>query len=451
MSTLTPETPKQLPNPIQKARVGKNDARYWLSRLYRPVNSKGIQSPHYAMQLQFKGHRLGFGLHTSNREAAARRAAGIYGDLLSLGVEATLAKHRAKRPEAEGIATVGEYLRAARGVMAVSSGSFAAYASHLLRITGDIIGRRSSRKAGARQKGGTRQAVEETPLSVITPEAVQAWRLAFVSRAGGDGAKARVARISCNSIIRQARSLFAPKVVKFLGSLRLPQPLPFAGVEFFPRESMRYVSRINAGALLRQARQELADEDPDAFLAILLALTAGLRRGEIDRLLWRNVDLDGGRIIVDSSEHGRLKTPESHGVVDIDRVTAEILRGFWARASGPFVLEARKAVACEPSCEGKTRYRCASAFERVNRWLRAYGITGHKPLHTLRKEAGSLVVTRDGIFAASSFLRHRDIAVTAAHYADKKTRTVIDAGALLKADEGPAKNIIPLRSREAIG
>ena len=303
MSTLTPKTPKQLPNLIQKARVGKNDARYWLPRLYHPVNSKGTQSPHYAMQLQFKGHRLGFGLHTSNREAAARRAAGIYGELFSLGVEATLAKHRARRPEAEGIATVGEYLRAARGVMAVSSGSFAGYASNLLRITGDIIGERSPCKVV--QKRGMRQAVEDTPLSVITPEALQAWRLAFVSRVGGDGAKARSARTSCNSIIRQARSLFAPKVVKFLGSLRLPQPLPFAGVEFFPRESMRYVSRIDAGALLRQARHELAEADPDGFLAILLALTAGLRRGEIDRLLWRNVDLDGGRIIVDSSEHGR--------------------------------------------------------------------------------------------------------------------------------------------------
>ena len=207
---------------------------------------------------------------------------------------------------------------------------------------------------------------------------------------------------------------------------------------------MRYVSRIDAGSLLRQARQELADEDPDSFLAILLALTAGLRRGEIDHLLWRNVDLDGGRIIVESSEHGRLKTPESYGAVDIDQVTVEILRGFRAGASGPFVLEARKAVAGEPSREWGTRYRCASAFERVNRWLRDHGITGNKALHTLRKEAGSLVATRDGIFAASSFLRHRDIAVTAAHYADKKTRTVVDAGALLKVSEESAKNIVSL-------
>ncbi len=397
------------------------------------------------MQLQFKGRRLAFGLYTANREAAARRAANIYEDLGSLGVEETLARHRTKRPEAEGIATVGQYLAAAQSVMAVRPASFAAYACHLRRITGDIIGERSSRQAKTRQKGETRQAIENASLSVLTTSAVQGWRLAFVARAKGDGAKARSARISCNSIIRQARSLFAPKVVKFLGTLRLPEPLPLVGAELFPRESMRYVSRIDAGVLLRQAQQELADEDPDSFLAILLGLTAGLRRSEIDQLTWQNVDLNGGRIIVEDSEHGSLKTEESRGAVDIDKHTSAILRGFRAKATGRFVLQAKRAIAGESSREWGPRYRCVTAFERANRWLRAFGITGNKPLHTLRKESGSLITTRDGIFAASRFLRHRDIAVTAAHYADKKTRTAIDVGALL--EEG--SNELPTSSQSA--
>ena len=78
---------------------------------------------------------------------------------------------------------------------------------------------------------------------------------------------------------------------------------------------------------------------------------AGLRRGEIDQLLWRNVDLDGGRIIVDSSEHGRLKTPESHGALDIVQHTVEILREFRAKASGKFVIEGGDAGA-DPSYFG---------------------------------------------------------------------------------------------------
>ena len=449
MSTLNFKTPKQLPNTVQKVRVGKNDARHWLPRMYHPVNAQGKASPHYAMQLQFKGYRLAFGLRTSNREAAARRAAGIYGDLVSVGVEGTLAKHRAKRPETEDIATVGEYLRAAQSVMAVRPASFAAYAYHLRRITGDIIGERSPRKAKIRAKRETRQAIEDASLTVLSASAVQTWRLAFVSRAKGDGARARSARISCNSIIRQARSLFAPKVVKFLsGTLRLPQPLPFTGAALFPRESMRYISRIDAGALLRKAQEELADEDPDTFLAILLALSAGLRRGEIDQLLWQNVDLDGCRIIVEDSEHGRLKTEESRGAVDIDQHMTAVLRGFRAKATGPFVLEATRAVAGESSREWGPRYRCVTAFERANHWLRTFGVTGNKPLHTLRKESGSLITTRDGIFAASAFLRHRDIGVTSAFYADKKTRTVVDVGVLLKANEAQPENIVSLPRRE---
>ena len=197
---------------------------------------------------------------------------------------------------------------------------------------------------------------------------------------------------------------------------------------------------------MRQAREELAESDPDSFLVMLLALAAGLRRGEIDRLLWRNVDVARGRIIIEESEHGQLKTEDSRGTVDIDPRTVEILRGFQAKAQGQFVIEAKRAIAGGASRAWGNRYRCVTVFERVNRWLRAHGIEGHKALHTLRKEAGAIVVTREGIFAASQFLRHRDIAVTAAHYADKKTRTVIDMGALLDAGEPRPKNVIAMQS-----
>ena len=113
--------------------------------------------------------------------------------------------------------------------------TFHAYARHLCRIAGDILKTRAARKAKIKTKRATRQAIEAQSLSIFTPGAVQqAWRLAFVARSRGDARKARAARISSNSIIRQARSLFAPKVVKFLKTLRLPEPLPFAGVEFFP-------------------------------------------------------------------------------------------------------------------------------------------------------------------------------------------------------------------------
>jgi integrase len=453
-SPLNPENAEQLhsaQSQTQKARlvrVGKTDSRYWLPRIHRPVNSQGKASPHYAMQVQHLGRRLTFGLRTSNKEAAARRAARIYEDLGSLGVEGTLGKHRARKQEepAESVCTIGEYLRAARGVSAVQARTFADYATHLRQIAHDIITARETGKIRVRQRSSTREVIEGTPLSVLTPLALQAWRLAFVARARGDAKRERSARISCNSIIRQARSLFAPKIVKFLGPLQLPQPLPFAGVEFFPRESMRYVSRIDAGALLRKAQAMLAEPDPASFLVVLLALVCGLRRGEIDHLLWSNVDLAGGRIIVDASEHGRLKTAESHDAVDIDQHMVEILRGYHARALGRFVIEESVA----GSSRRRPKYRCGAVFERVTWWLRKHGVKENKPLHTLRKESGSIIVSAHGIYAASRHLRHRDIAITAAHYADKKARVAIDTASLLKADASKAGNIVAMPAQHAL-
>ena len=80
-------------------------------------------------------------------------------------------------------------------------------------------------------------------------------------------------------------------------------------------------------------------------------------------------------------------------------------------------------------------------------WLRRHGVNAEKPLHTLRKESGALVVSREGVYAASRHLRHRDIAVTSAHYADKKSRTVIDVAGLLKGDEG-GPNIVSMPEAE---
>ena len=58
-----------------------------------------------------------------------------------------------------------------------------------------------------------------------------------------------------------------------------------------------------------------------------------------------------------------------------------------------------------------------------------------KPIHTLRKEAGSIVATKAGIHAASQFLRHADIQVTSMHYADHKERVPVDIGSIARTDK----------------
>ena len=58
----------------------------------------------------------------------------------------------------------------------------------------------------------------------------------------------------------------------------------------------------------------------------------------------------------------------------------------------------------------------------------------YKPVHTLRKEAGSIIATKAGIHAASQFLRHADIQVTAMHYANHKERVTVEIGSFLQAE-----------------
>ena len=75
-------------------------------------------------------------------------------------------------------------------------------------------------------------------------------------------------------------------------------------------------------------------------------------------------------------------------------------------------------------------------------WLRSKGVTSRTPLHSLRKEFGSQINARYGLFAASSMLRHADIKTTVGHYIESKQRSVLGFGHLLK-DE---RTIVPIES-----
>jgi len=424
------KTPKQLPNKTP-GKFAKTDTRYWLSSIRKPVNSRGEVSPHWCMQLSFQNQRLSFGLRTGNKEAAARRARDIYNDLVTLGVDATLANQRPEPPEPPPQpATVGEWVEAAAKVFAGSPTTFGNYARCLRLIVGDILAVAKTKKRFARGRGDVyRAAINAAPLCILTPEAVQAWRIRFVAKVGNNPAAQRTAKISCNSLLRQAAALFSKKLLKFVTGFELPNPLPFFECEKYPRESMRYHSKVDVGGLLQKAQSELGANDTEAFKVLLLGVGVGLRRGEIDRLLWRQVDLNAGIIRIETTEAGGLKNEDSAGEVELDDALCAIFRGFRARAIGEFVVEHEGG---EPGLrEWGRQYRCNLIFKRSLAWLRANGLDVSKPIHTLRKEAGSMITTKSGIHAASRFLRHADIQVTAMHYADHKERVTVDIGGML--------------------
>jgi integrase len=434
-SSLNKKSGKHVANTVTRG-AGKNDSRYWRSRIFRPINARGEMSPHHSMRLQMRGQRMSFSLGTGNAEAAARKAANVYTDFLTLGVQGALAKYRSQKA-ADSITTVGEWIEAARSVATVNPATFALYAAALRKIVGDIIRVKRNRKRFGPKRGGARayrNAIDAAPLAFLSPTAIQKWRMEYVKRAKTP-VEQRSRMTSCNSTVRQARSLFGKKIVRFVP---LPDPPPFQHVEFFPRQSAKYFSRIDARALLTQARDELAEKDSPAFLVVLIALAAGLRKGEIDTLCWHQIDFERGVIRVEHTDKASLKSADSRGEVPIDASVVELLRGFRARATGAFVTEGGDGIS-GPRMWGRN-YRVQSVFDRVTAWLRKHGVTARKPLHELRKELGALITSEHGIYAASRVLRHADLATTAAHYTDLKTRPTIPVGEWLMPE-----NVVPMK------
>ena len=112
----------------------------------------------------------------------------------------------------------------------------------------------------ARQRGATPSAMT-----------IQGWKIRYVKRAGENPARQRSSRISCNSALRQARALFSRQILGFIFDPDLvPSPLPFSSVKFYPRESMKYQSKIDMAALLQSAKEDLFESDPEAFKTFLL-------------------------------------------------------------------------------------------------------------------------------------------------------------------------------------
>ena len=433
---------------------GKNTSSYWQGRIFKDV-TRGVESPHYSMQVAFKGRRMTFTTGTGNKEAAASIAAGIYRDLLTLGAEATLAKHRPqKATKGDKIATIGEWISGAKAVSEVNEATFNQYASSLRMIGGDILAVKKTKKRFGPKKGGAsayREMVDALSLEALTPVAIQQWRMARVKKAKNPK-KESSAKTSCNSTIRQARSLFAPKVVKFLKELRLPEPAPFAEVEFYEKQNSRYSSKIDVGEIVAAAHSELAKTNSQAFLAFLLAIGAGLRRGEIDGLCWHQVDTRKGVIRVEVTDQAGLKTSDSQGEVDVDEDLCKLLQGFKARAKAKesdFVIQS-DGLRLEnrgPQSWGQ-KYRANAVHDALIDWLRNYKQDGQKPLekvqkpiHELRKELGSLMQQQHGIYAASRALRHSTVATTAAHYVDKKERTTVPIGSFI-----PPSNLVEMPS-----
>ena len=233
-------------------------------------------------------------------------------------------------------------------------------------------------------------------------------------------------------------------MLKFV-TMELPET-PFAGVKFEPRQSMRYRASFDVEEVIRWALEgdkgkdivPLPDEQKKIFL---LAVMAGLRRPEIDLLEWTAFRWNEGLIRIEATRYFQPKSEDSAGDVEIDAELLAAFRGYHAKTRGEFVIESK--VKPKPGA-AYWDYRCQKDFEALTGWLRKAGVSGVKPLHTLRKEYGSQICAKHGIYAASHALRHADIAITSQHYLDSRKRVTVGLGGLLTK----AGNVIAIDSRD---
>lgn len=422
-------------------KLTKEDSRYWEARIH---TSNGGQN--WNCFFQHQGERKHLSIPPSvqafsaktKKQLAAEKAKEIYQSLKANGWPVTLAKYWSKTAtEKKTDVTVGEFLDAVKGHCQIKAGTLTGYTTCFRRIVGDVFNFGESPNYQTVEHEEWMAKVRSVKLAKLTPEKVQQWQVAYMARAKRDLLSQRRAKTSCNTTLRQARSLFSRDVVAIVQSIvELPDPLPFSKVKFSDRQSMKYQGGVSVEKLIAEAQRELAEAQPEQFKIILLGAMVGLRRREIDLLEWDSFLWDRSAIEIKPTKFFEAKSEDSYGKIEVDPELMEAFRGYRARASGEFVIESEQA----PKLVGWNRYRCGLHFEKLALWLRAHEVTGDKPLHTLRKEFGSRINAIGGIHAASRALRHADLSVTSGFYTDNRSRVVTGLGHLLEPS-----NIVPMR------
>ena len=398
---------------VAKVGGGKLSSTYWLPRVYRPKYSTQDgsvgQVAFWWARLSHAGRRHAVNLGTADKRQAAAKAASMFASVIGEGWDAALAEIDPDRHASRAGGTVGDVI-AALDRADLRGRTRSNYVNCLRWWAARHLEMRPGRKEFSRNSEEWREKMNSVPLADLTIARVEEIRDRFIAagKASGDTKAELRARVSAKSYLRNARAGIGAAVK--LAKMTIPDPRPFSGVTVAGAAVTGYRSRIDAGALLRDAQSDLAQTEPDVYAVILLALGAGLRRGEIENLRWGSVDEAGGRVWVEASGTWQPKTQESEGGVDVD---VGLLKALGVRGGD-------EALVIGPG-----------ATEAAVRWLRSRGIDSNKPIHTLRKEFGSIVCHTADLITASKQLRHSSLAVTAGVYVEGRRKAAPAIGAML--------------------
>jgi integrase len=241
--------------------------------------------------------------------------------------------------------------------------------------------------------------------SVLTAELIRQFDRIRIATAKTEPERRR-ARASIRSYVVQAKSVVAPRKIRFYEDLNLPDLSSFRNEKVeMPKRTKPRALNVGVIAAINAAAPKLAVSDPAVYVAFLLFSRLGLRNVEIRNARWHWIQ--NGRIGIIERPEENFYPKGSEGWVPIaPDVLKELMRFRHLSTDGHVV-------------PGKTATERKEAVDRrhstwVGQWIKDRSKTSYE----LRRYAGSLVynATRD-ILKARDFLRHASVETTQQWYA----------------------------------
>jgi integrase len=216
----------------------------------------------------------------------------------------------------------------------------------------------------------------------------------------------RRARASIRSYVVQAKSVVAPRKMRFYEDLNLPDLTSFRNEKVeMPKRTKPRALDVGVIAAINAAAPKLAVSDPAVYVAFLLFSRLGLRNVEIRNARWHWIQ--NGRIGIIERPEENFYPKGSEGWVPIAPDVLKELMRFRHLSTDGYVVP------------GKTATERKDAVDRRHStWVSQWISDRSKTSYELRRYAGSLVynATRD-ILKVRDFLRHASVETTQQWYA----------------------------------
>jgi integrase len=241
--------------------------------------------------------------------------------------------------------------------------------------------------------------------SVLTGELIRQFERIRMAAARSEPERRRT-RTSIRSYIVQARSVVAPRKMRFYDDLTLPDLTSFRSEKVeMPKRTKPRALDLGVIAAINAAAPKLADDDPAVYVAFLMFSRLGLRNVEIRSARWSWIE--NGRIGIVDRPAEDFFCKGSEGWVPIAPDVLKELMRFRHLSVDDYIIPGRTATERKDAVD-----RRHSAW--VSRWIKDRSKTSYE----LRRFAGSLVYqqTRD-ILKVRDFLRHASVETTQRWYA----------------------------------